>query len=136
MRKRKYEEPLVIYIYHQTMSESTRQKFVLCLESAKNDTFEDFPAEYVHPGDPETLPMRLAIVMLYIHADIKKMADCEESIQLRELFNIQAHEFEELLEVMDEMPKTALVHFLANHNPEINPDVYLDIQDAMNRTLI
>jgi len=135
MRKRKYEEPFEIYIYHQTISESTRQMFILCLELAKNDTFKDFPADYANPGNPETLPVRFAVLMIYVHDQIKKISDCEESIQLKELFNKQADELAELLEVISEMPETALAHFLANHNPEINPDVYLDIQDAMNGPL-
>ena len=134
MRKRKYEEPFEIYIYHQTISESTRQMFVICLELAKNETFEDFPAEYANPGNPETLPVRFAVLMIYVIDQIKKISDCEESIQLKDLFNNQAEELTELLDVIAEMPNSALTFFLANHKPEINPNVYLDIQNAMNGT--
>ena len=134
MRKRKYEEPFEIYIYHQTISESTRQMFVICLELAKNKTFEDFPAEYAKPGNPETLPVRFAALMIYVTDQIKKISDCEESIQIKELFNKQVDELTELLDVIAEMPNSALTFFLANHKPEINPNVYLDIQNAMNGT--
>ena len=134
MRKRKYEEPFEIYIYHQTISESTRQMFILCLELTKNDTFKDFPADYANPGNPETLPVRFAALMIYVTDQIKKISDCEESIQIKELFNKQADELTELLDVIAEMPNSALTFFLANHKPEINPNVYLNIQNAMNGT--
>ncbi len=49
--------------------------FVLCLELVKNDTFEDFPAEYANPGNPETLPVRFAVLMIYVHDQIKKISD-------------------------------------------------------------
>jgi len=134
MRNPRYEEPLEIYIYDQTISEFTRQMFVLCLALAKDATFEEFQEEYADSGNPEMLGFRLAIFMIHIHGQIKKMAECEESIQVRELFNKQADELAELLGVIGEMPKSALTFFLANHKPEINPDIYLDIQNAMNRT--